>query len=200
MDERQETDAETPKPAIRLVVGLGNPGAEYAGTRHNVGFEVIERLASRHQIAVRRRMLRAVLGDGLIEGRRVLLARPMTYMNLSGEAVAAIARMHKIAPSEILVIVDDMALPIGRLRLRLKGSSGGHNGLESIQRHLRTEEYPRLRVGVGSAQPGRMVDHVLGRFRADERAIIEEAIERAADAVEMALRENFEKAMNHYNG
>lgn len=200
MDERQETDAETPKPAIRLVVGLGNPGAEYVGTRHNVGFEVIERLADRHQIAVCRRILRAVLGDGLIGGRRVLLARPMTYMNLSGEAVAAIARMHKIAPSEILVIVDDMALPIGRLRLRLKGSPGGHNGLESIQRHLRTKEYPRLRIGVGSAQPGRMVDHVLGRFRADERAIIEEAIERAADAVEMALRENFEKAMNHYNG
>jgi len=184
---------------MRLIVGLGNPGTEYAGTRHNVGFEVIERLARRHNIAVRRRTLRSVLGDGMIEGKKVILARPMTYMNLSGEAVSAIARMYKIAPADVIVVVDDMALPIGKLRLRLKGSPGGHNGLDSIQRYLHTEEYPRIRIGVGSARPGQMVDHVLGRFRPDEREAIGEAIERAADAVETALREGFEKAMNVYN-
>lgn len=184
---------------MRLIVGLGNPGSEYAGTRHNVGFEVIDRLARRHCIALRRRALRAVLGEGEIEGKRVILARPMTYMNLSGEAVGAIARMHQIPPADILVVVDDIALPLGRLRLRLKGSSGGHNGLESIQRHLHTEEYPRIRIGVGPALPGRMVDHVLSRFKPEERETIEEALERAVDAIEMALRENFEKAMSVYN-
>src|SRR5262249_32918587 len=126
-------------------------------------------------------------------------ARPMTYMNLSGQAVAAIARMYKIPPEEIIVLVDDIALPTGRLRLRLKGSPGGHNGLDSILHHLRTEAYPRIRIGVGGAQPGKMVDHGLGRFRPDEREAITEAIERAADAVEMALRDGFEQAMNVYN-
>src|SRR5262245_45229995 len=125
--------------AMWLIVGLGNPGAEYQGTRHNVGFEVIERLAKRHNIPVRRRTLRAVIGDGSVEEQKVILAKPMTYMNLSGQAVAAIARMYKIVPQDILVIVDDIALPTGRLRLRLKGSPGGHNGLDSIQHHLRTE-------------------------------------------------------------
>lgn len=184
---------------MHLVVGLGNPGAEYAGTRHNVGFEVIDELAERSGIAVRRRTLRSVLGDGVIEGQRVILARPMTYMNLSGEAVAAIARMYKISPSDILVVVDDMALPVGKLRLRLKGSPGGHNGLDSIQRHLHTDEYPRVRIGVGGARPGQMVDHVLGRFRPDERPLIAEAVDRAAEAVEVALRDGFEKAMAVYN-
>jgi PTH1 family peptidyl-tRNA hydrolase len=184
---------------MHLIVGLGNPGAQYAGTRHNVGFEVIERLAERHGIAVRRRTLRSVLGDGAIEGRRVLLARPMTYMNLSGEAVGAICRMYRIPPEQTIVIVDDVALPLGRLRLRLKGSCGGHNGLESVERHLNTQEYPRVRIGVGSARPGELIDHVLSRFRPDERPIIAEAIDRAADAVETALRDGFEQAMNVYN-
>ncbi len=182
-----------------LIVGLGNPGAEYAGTRHNVGFEVIERLAQRHAIPVRRRTLRSVLGDGIIEGQKVILARPMTYMNLSGEAVGAIARMYRIAPANVIAVVDDIALPVGALRLRLKGSSGGHNGLESIERHLHTQEYPRIRIGVGGARPGGMVDHVLGRFRREERESILDAIDRAADAVEAALRDGFEKAMNAFN-
>lgn len=184
---------------MRLIVGLGNPGQQYAGTRHNVGFEVIERLAARHRIPVRRRTLRSVLGDGIIEGQRVILARPMTYMNLSGEAVGAVSRMYRISPADVIVIVDDIALPLGQLRLRLKGSSGGHNGLESIERHLSTQEYPRIRIGVGEARPGGMIDHVLSRFRPQEREVIGESIERAADAVECALREDFEKAMNLYN-
>ena len=183
-----------------LIVGLGNPGAEYAGTRHNVGFEVIDELADRHGISVRKRDMKAVLGDGIIEGQRVILAKPMTYMNLSGEAVGAIARMYKLEPADIWVIVDDVAIPPGTIRLRYKGSPGGHNGLKSIQAHLHTEEYPRVRLGVG--EPGRtdMVNHVLSRFRSDEREIISGAIDLAADAVECALKEGFEKAMNRYNG
>jgi PTH1 family peptidyl-tRNA hydrolase len=185
---------------MKLIMGLGNPGVDYKGTRHNVGFEVIDELADRHGIAVRKRAHRAVLGDGSIEGQRVILARPMTYMNLSGEAASSICRMYKIAPGDVIVIVDDIAIPLGALRLRLKGSSGGHNGLESIEAHLHTREYPRIRIGVGSAQPGRMVDHVLGKFKPAEREAVSEAIDRAADAVEAALREGFEKAMNLFNG
>src|ERR1044071_1020506 len=112
---------------MRLIVGLGNPGTEYVGTRHNVGFEAIEELSERHNIPVRKRTMRSVLGDGTISGQRVILARPMTYMNLSGEAVSAICRMYKIEPQDVIVIVDDIALPIGKIRLRLKGSAGGHN-------------------------------------------------------------------------
>ncbi len=182
-----------------LIVGLGNPGTQYAGTRHNVGWEVIERLSSRHRIPVKRRTMRSVLGDGVIEGKRAILARPMTYMNLSGEAVGAISRMYRIPPEQIIVVVDDVALPLGRLRLRLKGSCGGHNGLESIERHLSTQEYPRVRIGVGGARPGELIDHVLSKFRPDERAAIAEALDLAADAVEMALRDGFEQAMNVYN-
>jgi PTH1 family peptidyl-tRNA hydrolase len=184
---------------MRVIVGLGNPGAEYAGTRHNVGFEVVELLGRRHGILIRKRSLRSVMGDGRIEGQKVILARPTTYMNLSGDSVAAICRMYRIPPQDIIVIVDDIALPVGTLRLRLKGSAGGHNGLISIENRLQTQEYPRIRIGVGAARPGRMVDHVLGRFRADERQIVAESIERAADSVETALREGFEKAMNVYN-
>lgn len=184
---------------MHLIVGLGNPGTEYTGTRHNVGFETIEELAERHNIAVRKRSMRSVLGDGTIAGERVILARPMTYMNLSGEAVASICRMHKIPPEDVIVIVDDVALPIGKIRLRLKGSAGGHNGLTSVEQHLHTQEYPRIRIGVGSAQPGRMIDHVLGKFHRDEREAISEAIERTADAVEAALADGFQNAMNRFN-
>jgi PTH1 family peptidyl-tRNA hydrolase len=184
---------------MKLILGLGNPGVEYKGTRHNVGFEVIEELGDRHHIPVRKRTMRSVLGDGVIEGQKVILARPMTYMNLSGEAAAAICRMYKIPPEDVIVVVDDIALPVGKLRLRFKGSSGGHNGLESVERHLHTQDYPRVRIGVGSAQPGRMVDHVLGKFKPAERELVSESIDRAADAVEAALREGFEKAMNLFN-
>jgi PTH1 family peptidyl-tRNA hydrolase len=184
---------------MRLIVGLGNPGMQYAGTRHNVGFEVIELLSKRHDIPVRRRTLRSVLGDGTIEGEKVILSRPMTFMNLSGEAVGAISRMYKIPPEDVIVIVDDIAIPVGSVRLRVKGSSGGHNGLESIENHLNSREYPRIRIGVGSARPGAMVDHVLGKFSRSERELVDEAAERAADAVEFALQDSFENAMNRFN-
>lgn len=185
--------------SIRLIVGLGNPGAEYAGTRHNIGFDVVDRLATRHGIPVRLRRHRAVLGDGVIEGRRVILARPMTYMNLSGEAVGSVARMYRFSPVEVLILVDDVALPVGKLRLRMKGSSGGHNGLKSIEQSLNSQEYARIRIGVGGPRRGAMIGHVLGRAGSDEKESLAIAVERAADAVEMSLREGFEKAMNQFN-
>ncbi len=184
---------------MRLIVGLGNPGTQYSGTRHNVGFEVIDLLSKRHNIPVKRRTMRSVLGDGTLESEKVILARPMTYMNLSGEAVGAISRMYKIPPEDVIVVVDDIALPVGSLRLRVKGSSGGHNGLASIEHHLYSRDYPRIRIGVGSARPGGMVDHVLGKFSRSERAFVDEAIERAAYAIEFALRDSFENAMNRFN-
>ncbi len=184
---------------MKLIVGLGNPGAEYAGTRHNVGFEVIAELAKRHSIAVAKRDFKAVFGDGTIAGERVLLARPMTFMNLSGEAVAAILRFYKIEVEDILVILDDVALPVGQLRLRYKGSAGGQNGLKNVIQHLGTGEIARIRIGVGGAQPGGLVGHVLSKFRKEEQEIIQIAYQVAADAVEYALKEGFENAMNRYN-
>ncbi len=184
---------------MKLIVGLGNPGAEYAGTRHNVGFEVIDLLARRHRIAVTKRDFKAVLGDGQIGDARVLLARPMTFMNLSGEAVAAICRFYKIAPDDVIVILDEVALAPGRIRLRLKGSAGGHNGLANILNLLHTQDVPRIRIGVGAARPGDLVGHVLSRFRPDEVVLMQEANARAADAVETALSEDFEMAMNRFN-
>ena len=184
---------------MRLVVGLGNPGAEYAGTRHNVGFEVIALLSRRHGIAVQKRGFQAVYGEGNIAGERVILVRPMTFMNLSGSAVAAIARYYKVEPNDMVVILDEVALAPGQLRLRYQGSAGGHNGLANIIQMTGTSEIPRIRIGVGAARPGQLVGHVLSRFPQAEIPIMEEAYNRAADAVETALKEGFEAAMNRFN-
>ena len=184
---------------MKLIAGLGNPGSEYDGTRHNVGFDVIDLLARRHGISVSKRSFKSVYGEGVIAGEKVLLARPMTFMNLSGEAVGAMARFYKLEPAEIWIVLDEVALPPGRIRLRYKGSAGGHNGLASIVTALHTQEVPRIRLGVGAARPGAMVGHVLGRFRKEEIPLIEEAVERAADAIECALLEGFEMAMNRFN-
>ena len=184
---------------MRLIVGLGNPGAEYEGTRHNVGFEVIDVLARRHNVAVQKRNFQAVFGDGSIGGERVLLVRPMTFMNLSGEAVAAISRFYKIDEGDIIVILDEVALPVGQLRLRCQGSAGGHNGLANIIQLMHTNEIQRIRIGVGAARPGRMIGHVLSRFPQEELPLMREAYERAADAVEVAVTEGFVMAMNRFN-
>lgn len=182
-----------------LIVGLGNPGSEYAGTRHNVGFTVIDSLARRHSIPVTKRRFNAVYGEGEIAGKRVFLARPMTYMNLSGDAVAALARYYKFPPERITVILDDMNLPLGRLRLRMKGSAGGQNGLENILLRLGTDEVSRIRIGVGFAPRGDMVQHVLSRFKPEELPVIETACNTAADALECVIKEGFEMAMNRFN-
>ena len=182
-----------------LIVGLGNPGTEYKNTRHNVGFEVIDLLAHRHNIPVKKRAMRSLMGDGMIEGRKVYLVKPMTFMNLSGDAAGAVARMYHMLPSQVIVVVDDIALPVGRLRLRPKGSAGGHNGLTSMEKGLKSQDYPRIRIGVGGAFPGKMVDHVLGKFKPNEKQDIEDAISIAADAVERIIRDGIDIAMNVYN-
>jgi PTH1 family peptidyl-tRNA hydrolase len=184
---------------MKLIVGLGNPGAEYAGTRHNAGFEVIEILAKRHQIAVSKRNFQAVYGDGAIGGQRVILARPMTYMNLSGEATTALMRFYKIEPEDTIIILDEVALPPGRLRLRFQGSAGGHNGLANILQLLHTDRVPRIRIGVGASRTGQMIGHVLSRFPKEEFPIMQQAYDLAADAIECALSEGFEIAMNRFN-
>ena len=184
---------------MKLIVGLGNPGREYEHTRHNVGFQVAEELAQRYRVKLKnhskwkaRAAKIADIGDG------VLLAEPTTFMNLSGWAVREIAGFHKLSPSDVLVVVDDADLPLGRLRMRTSGSAGGHNGLKSVIQELGTVEFPRLRVGVGR-QPGELKNHVLGRFSADEKAQIDAAVKRAADAAEMFAKEDILAAMNRYN-
>lgn len=183
-----------------MIVGLGNPGARYAGTRHNVGFDTLDVLASRHGIPVESKRHRAWIGQGMIGDCRVLLAKPATYMNLSGEAVGALSRYYHVAPRDIWVVVDDVALPIGTLRLRSQGSSGGHHGLESIELHLGTRQFPRIRIGIGGSGQRDLVEHVLSRFSAEERGIITDVVAGAADAIETALAHGFETAMNRFNG
>jgi PTH1 family peptidyl-tRNA hydrolase len=184
---------------MKLIVGLGNPGREYEHTRHNVGFQVAEELARRYHVTLKNqakwkaRVAKiADIGDG------VLLAEPTTFMNLSGWAVREIAAFHRLSPADVLVVVDDADLPLGRLRLRTSGSAGGHNGLKSIIQELGTVEFPRLRVGVGR-QEGELKNHVLGRFSLEERAQIDAAVKRAADAAELFAKETILAAMNRFN-
>jgi PTH1 family peptidyl-tRNA hydrolase len=182
---------------MKAVIGLGNPGAEYQGTRHNVGFDVVDELARRWD--VRLRPWKAIGDLAMAAGRGVLLARPGTFMNVSGEAVVRISAFHKVDPGNLLIVVDDVQLPLGRLRLRRSGSAGGHNGLKSVIEHL-GDGFPRLRVGVGRGDPQwDLADHVLSRFRSDEREVIAKAIERAADAAEVFVTEDIEAAMNRFN-
>ena len=184
---------------MKLVVGLGNPGREYEDTRHNLGFRVTGELADRHRVALKthaRWKARAVKVPDLGEG--VLLAQPTTFMNLSGWAVRELAGFHKIAPAELLIVYDDADLPLGRLRLRASGSAGGHNGLKSIIQELGTDEFPRLRIGVGR-QGGELKSHVLGRFSTEEEAQIDEAVKRAADAAEVFVTDGILTAMNRFN-
>lgn len=184
---------------MRLIVGLGNPGREYEASRHNVGFRCLDELAARHHIDLSRRAFKSLVGSGDIAGERVILAKPQTYMNLSGEAVAPLARYYGIPLEHLLVIYDDMDLPLGRIRLRERGSSGGHNGLNSIIAHVGSDQFPRLRIGIGRPLRATARDFVLSRFDKEEEAIAEESVKRAADAVEMVLREGIAAAMNTFN-
>ena len=185
---------------VKLIVGLGNPGPRYANNRHNVGFQCLDRLAQAYGLAFQRRENKALLARGKIAGVEVILAKPQTYVNLSGQAVERLAWSYQVPLEDILVIYDDMDLPLGRIRLRPGGGAGGHKGVRSIIEHLDSRDFPRLRVGIGRP-PGRMdpVDYVLGDFTPEERPVIEEAYERAIAAVECWLREGIVAAMNKYN-
>ncbi|MBV9850021.1 MAG: aminoacyl-tRNA hydrolase [Armatimonadetes bacterium] len=185
----------------KLIVGLGNPGKEYERTRHNIGFAVVDLFARLNGIAVGRRDFRGLVGDGRVGEARVFLLKPQTYMNLSGESVAAFLRQKPLPLSDIMVVTDDIALPLGRLRLRARGSAGGHNGLKSLIQHLHSSEFPRLRFGVGAPRDSSVqIDYVLGPFNRREQAEADEAAERAVAALEVWLREGIETAMNRFNG
>jgi PTH1 family peptidyl-tRNA hydrolase len=185
---------------MKLIVGLGNPGEKYAATRHNVGFWVIDRLAERWQIPVRQNRWKGLAGSGLVMGERVVLLKPMTYMNLSGESVRPALDWLKCDIEDLAVVCDDLDLPPGTLRLRKKGSSGGHRGLQSLIDHLGTNEFKRVRIGIGHPA-GRMpvVDYVLSPFTREERPSIEEAVERAAEAIHQWVVSDFDQAMNRFN-
>lgn len=179
-----------------MVVGLGNPGAEYNRTRHNVGFNVVDLLAAEWGLSWQHSKSWHALWA---KSEKAILVKPTSYMNRSGESLSAVANFYKIAPSEILVVLDDLALELGRLRLRTEGGTGGHNGLESIIMHLGTEAIPRLRIGIGAAPSEGAVDYVLGRFFEEEIPVVEKTIERAADAVKCAIDKGVLSAMNLFN-
>ncbi len=183
-----------------LIVGLGNPTREYEHTRHNAGFDAVDMLAEKWNIAVEEKKYKGLCGKGAAGGERVLLLKPQTYMNLSGESVRAAADFYKIDPDHIIVMYDDIDLDVGKLRVRAKGSAGGHNGIKNIIAHLGTQEFPRVRIGVG-AKPDRMdlADYVLGRFSQVERGVMEDAFREAADAAEAIVEDGIDAAMNRFN-
>lgn len=185
---------------MKLVAGLGNPGRNYQGTRHNVGFAVADELARRADVQFEHGRANALTAKVGMGSSALLIVKPLTMMNLSGEAVAGLAHFFKIESSDLLVVADDVNLPLGRLRMRSGGSAGGHNGYRSIIACLGSDAFPRLRVGVGRGDPRRdLADHVLARFDPDERDDVQQAIARAADAAELFLAEGIEAAMNRFN-
>ena len=188
-------------PVTWLVVGLGNPGSQYENTRHNAGFAVIDALADRGDFPVQRLKFHALTNTATVGGQGVLVMKPVTYMNLSGQAVGEAARFYKISPDHVLVISDDVDLPLGKLRIRKGGSAGGHNGLKSIIQHLGTDQFPRLKVGVGGKpHPDYdMADWVLGKLQGEDKKIMDDAAVRAAQAVECLLSQGIDRAMNQFN-
>lgn len=186
---------------MKLIVGLGNPGREYERTRHNVGFRVADELARRQRTEIRDydKDFEALLAEVALAAQRTLLCKPMTYMNLSGRSVAAIVRFYKVELSDLLVVSDDLDLPIGQIRVRASGSAGGQKGLSDVIQKLGSQDVPRVRIGIGRVHRSATVDHVLGTFAPDEREAAEQAVIDAADACECWVREDITAAMNRYN-
>jgi peptidyl-tRNA hydrolase, PTH1 family len=186
---------------MKLVVGLGNPGSEYEHTRHNVGFRVVDKLATKHGWKWSERRNRAILASGTIGLEKVVLAKPITFMNLSGQAVGELVRWYKIQPEDMLVVYDELDLPVGKVRLRARGSAAGHNGLEDIIHHLHTNAFPRLRVGIGRSANSHIKgkDHVLGIPSNDERILLEIGEDRAVEAIELVIRQGISTTMNVVN-
>lgn len=185
---------------MKLIVGLGNPGRKYAGTRHNVGFFVIDQLSDRWGIPVTKKKWRAFCGEGRVHGEKVVLLMPQTYMNLSGEAVRPALDFYGLTAEDLVVVYDDLDLPPGKIRLRLKGSAGGHNGMRSIVQHLGTDQFKRIRIGIGRPAPFMATaDYVLSTFAKEEQDVVATAVEDAAAAVDFWLQANFLQAMNKFN-
>ena len=185
-----------------MLVCLGNPGDQYDNTRHNVGFMVADQLGERYRLPIQKLKFKALTNVFTISGEKVLVMKPVTYMNLSGEAVGEAARFFKIPADHVLVLSDDVSLPVGKLRVRRGGSAGGHHGLKNIIQHLGTDQFPRIKVGVGEKpHPDYdMADWVLGKFQGEDRKVISAAVGRAADAVECYIRQGAEKTMSRFNG
>lgn len=181
-----------------LVAGLGNPGREYEKTRHNVGFDVIDYMAEKYGFEVSKIKFKGLLGEYNLEGEKVLFLKPSTFMNLSGESIREAAFFYKIPPENIIVVYDDIAIEIGRIRIRPSGSDGGHNGMKSIIYQLNSNQFPRVRLGVGGPR-GSLVNHVLGKFRDDERKLIEAALKAASEAVVEIIKNGVQSSMNKYN-
>jgi PTH1 family peptidyl-tRNA hydrolase len=184
---------------LHLVVGLGNPGRQYEQSRHNVGFRCVDELARRMGLTFARRAFQALVVTVRMDGQRVMLAKPQTYMNLSGDAVGPLIRYYGLSPDYLLSIYDDLDLPLGRIRIRERGSSGGHKGIASIIEAIGTDAFPRLRIGIGRPAGVEAASYVLGRFTPDEEPTLAEVINRAADAVGVIVREGVTVAMNRYN-
>jgi PTH1 family peptidyl-tRNA hydrolase len=181
-----------------IIAGLGNPGREYEYTRHNAGFIVIDEIAKRFNIEIRKSKFKGLYGEGIIAGEKVILLKPQTFMNISGESILDAVQFYKIDMKELIVVYDDVSLPLGRIRIRPSGSDGGHNGMKSILYLLGSDSFPRLRVGIGA--PGRdMISHVIGKFTDSEGKIISDVVKVSADAALGIIKEGAEKAMNKFN-
>ncbi|EKQ67484.1 peptidyl-tRNA hydrolase [Leptolyngbyaceae cyanobacterium JSC-12] len=207
MTETQPTQNKNILEAVKpqLIVGLGNPGAKYDRTRHNIGFDVVDLLAQYWHISLsEQKKFHGIFGEGIAPGaQKIRLLKPQTFMNNSGQAMRAVVDWYKLPPESVLVIYDDMDLPIGKLRMRLSGSAGGHNGMKSAIAHLGTQHFPRLRIGIGSAKAEKgdkdTISHVLGKFAPMEAAMMTEVVQLAADAIECSLTQGIAKAMSLYN-
>jgi peptidyl-tRNA hydrolase, PTH1 family len=185
---------------LRLIVGLGNPGKQYEDTRHNIGFKVIDKLIENWDIDLNEAKFNGLFGKGMVNGEKIILLKPMTFMNLSGEAVAPLMNYYNISSENLLIIYDELDLPPGKIRLRFKGSAGGHNGVKSIIKLIGTQEFNRIRIGIGRPKPGiEVTEHVLGKFTREETPVIEEMINKSAQACETWLEKPFLEVMNIYN-
>lgn len=182
-----------------IIVGLGNPGKKYENTKHNIGFITLDFLAGKNNIKINKIKHKALVGEGIISGRKVLLVKPQTYMNLSGNSVREVMEYYKAEPEQLIVIYDDVDIPMGRLRIRKKGSAGTHNGMKSIIYDLQEDGFPRIRIGIGKEKRIPLVGYVLGGFAKEERELMEDAVERAALAVECMLEKGIDAAMSEYN-
>ncbi len=185
-----------------IIAGLGNPGRRYVGTRHNIGFDAIDAIASKNNIKFNKNKFKADLGEGIIGGERVILVKPQTFMNLSGESLRPLRDFYKIPDGNIIVIYDDISLPLGKLRLRGKGSAGGHNGMKSIIYQLGTDVFPRIKIGVGAPPDADydLADYVLGKFSKDEADVLVKTVVRASEAVENIIRNGVENTASKFNG
>ncbi|MCI5698114.1 MAG: aminoacyl-tRNA hydrolase [Clostridiales bacterium] len=182
-----------------IIIGLGNPGKKYENTRHNMGFIAIDRLAEKHNIQVDKIKFKALVGDGRIAGQKVLLVKPQTYMNLSGESVREVANYYKVNTNDIIVIYDDLDLPLGHIRIRKSGSAGTHNGMKSVVYQLRSDQFPRIRIGIGGNGDEDIINYVIGGFKKEEVKILEDTVDNVVSAIECVISESLDIAMNRYN-